>query len=245
MATKLIGKNGNSKISDIYVEGNATKKAARGIESSGAVIELQLYDENTLGFAPENVAFRFPGGLAYNSIAGSTNGVTISGLGENSTRIPTDKGYSAQVEVLPQEDTISNTALAKTNTTFEEANISFNAYEGKAYSFEIEVIVTAAAGGGHKYQLDGDAVIATMSYTIESLNLTTGLFTISDHKTAMASPSGNTNVSLGTMRTTIKGTISDVTTTGSVYLYFAQNAAVGTSTLVAGGFRKIRFALLS
>lgn len=129
----------------------------------------------------------------------------------------------------------------KTDTTL--ANVtgltSQNLKAATPYSFEADLFVDADATGGFKFAIGGTATATSIIYQIMFLDNSADTFTINSRQTALAGSDGAAGPTAGYCR--IKGTIV-VNAAGTLTVQFAQNAASGTSSVLANStFRVEKF----
>jgi hypothetical protein len=121
----------------------------------------------------------------------------------------------------------------KTNTTLATiTGLSVSVEAGMAYNFRAVLWVTANATGGYKFAVAGTATATAIRYQVSVRDATTGAPTSESMQTALggagvgAAPGGTSYIA------EIKGMIR-VNAAGTLLLQFAQNAASGTSSVLA------------
>jgi len=119
-----------------------------------------------------------------------------------------------------------------TSTTLANiAGLVVSLEAGKTYKFRAWLPYNADATGGHKYAIGGTTTATSILYQIKSMSDASGLAVISARKTAIGGAEGQAGATAG--ETVIEGTIT-VANAGTLTVQFAQNAAGGTSTILAG-----------
>ena len=119
-----------------------------------------------------------------------------------------------------------------TSTTLANvAGLVVSLEAGKTYKFRAWLPYNADATGGHKYAISGTATATSILYQIKSTSNASGLSVISARETAIGGSEGQAGSTAG--ETIIEGTIT-VANAGTLTVQFAQNAAGGTSTVLAG-----------
>jgi hypothetical protein len=121
----------------------------------------------------------------------------------------------------------------KTNTTLATiTGLSVSVEAGKAYNFRAVLWVTANATGGYKFAVAGTCTATAIRYQVSVRDAATGAPTSESMQTALggagvgAAPGGTSYF------VEIKGMIR-VNAAGTLLLQFAQNAASGTSSVLA------------
>jgi hypothetical protein len=124
------------------------------------------------------------------------------------------------------------TQFDKTNDTLADVpGLLVNATAAKTYEFRAKLRVSADATGGYKVAIGGTATATAIAFDVLALDRSSGLFTITTEKTALADGAG---VASGTSITiTLEGTIT-VDAAGTLTVQFAQNTANGTSSVLVG-----------
>jgi hypothetical protein len=124
-----------------------------------------------------------------------------------------------------QFDATASTALANV------PGLSVAVQAGRTYSFEAALFVTPDAVGGAKYAIAGTATATAIIYEITHVSDTGNSITIASRQTALGGSAGAGGAGTGLCR--IKGLIT-VNAAGTLTVQFAQNAANGTSSVLAG-----------
>lgn len=126
----------------------------------------------------------------------------------------------------------------KTNTTLATiTGTSVNVEAGVAYKFTAILHITASAGGGHKVAIGGTATATSILYQIMSWNNATSTLIVSSRQTALNGAAGQTGAT--EVYCVIEGRII-VNAAGVINLQFAQNAASGTSSILAGSTFEVK-----
>lgn len=142
---------------------------------------------------------------------------------------------SGVVDIFGSKRVASN-VNSTTTTLANVAGLVVSLEAGKTYKFRAWLPYTADATGGHKYAIAGTATATSIIYQIKSISDATGLLVISARKTALAGAEGQAGATAG--ETVIEGLIT-VANAGTLTVQFAQNAAGGTSTILAGATLKV------
>lgn len=149
-------------------------------------------------------------------------------------------GIVGTIVVAPGPDKILAAQFDKAaSTTFNLVTGLSCALPVGSFDFEAILHVDADVVGGHKYQMAafGGLVASSIIFTVESLDLGTNALVIADRITALASPVGV--VSGTSLVTKMRGSLT-VSTAGTLRVNFAQNAASGTSSVMAGSTFRVR-----
>lgn len=133
----------------------------------------------------------------------------------------------------PSSRTRTSAAFNKTTSTAlaTVTGLSVNVLAGRSYSFEARLFVDADVTGGSKYAINGTATATAIIYHIDLICDATSAFVITSRQTALAGSVGQAGCTAGLA--IIRGTIT-VNAAGTLLVEFAQNAASGTSTVLAG-----------
>ena len=108
---------------------------------------------------------------------------------------------------------------------------------GHSYSFEAVLFITASSGGGSQFAVGGAATASAIIYEVLLVDDNTNATTITSRQTALGGSVGQTGTTSGLCL--IKGLIS-VSASGTLTVQFAQNAAVGTSSVIVGSTFLVR-----
>ncbi|MEM3145985.1 MAG: hypothetical protein QW838_02875 [Candidatus Nitrosotenuis sp.] len=133
---------------------------------------------------------------------------------------------------------VTTSTFTVTNSTALSAvpGLSVNVRAGRKYIFRAVLFVDADATGGHKYAIGGSATAAAVKYHIRSINDATNAFVITSRQTALGGSAGQAGAT--TVFTEIVGAI-DVSAAGTLNVQFAQNAANGSSSVLALSFFEV------
>jgi hypothetical protein len=127
--------------------------------------------------------------------------------------------------VLVQLDKTTDTALV------DIPGISIPVLAGKVYRMRAVLHVDANPTGGHQYAISGTCTETSIVYYVRSNS--GGAMEINSRQTAMGGAAGISVVTSTTNLVLIDGTI-DVATDGLLTVQFAQNSAIGTSSVLVG-----------
>lgn len=120
----------------------------------------------------------------------------------------------------------------KTNTTLANVTgLSATLTAGKAYYFRAVLFVDAHATGGCKFAIGGTCTATSIIYHIKAINDGTSALAITSRQTSLGGNAGQAGATA--LLVTIEGQIV-VNAGGTLTVQFAQNAASGTSTVLAG-----------
>jgi len=130
------------------------------------------------------------------------------------------------------QDSRVSSQFNKTDATLANVTgLTANVIAAKVYRFKAQLFVDADAVGGYQVAIAGTATATAIIYQTRAINNATGLFTITDRKTALAGASSSTT---GTaLLIEIEGTIT-VNAAGTLTVQFAQSTANGTSSVLVG-----------
>lgn len=170
-------------------------------------------------------------------------GLTISGVTANRVYAGPASGAAANAtfRALVSDDlplavgagteTVTTAQFDKTDTTLANVTgLSVNVAASGTYQFRAILHVTADAVGGHKYAIGGTATATSIIYQINSISNLANAFVINSRQTALGGSAGQAGAT--TPYTEIIGTIV-VNAAGTLTVQFAQNAAAGTSSVLA------------
>lgn len=136
--------------------------------------------------------------------------------------------------LAPQQVVVSATATQFDKVDAVLANITgltATVYAGTKYRFICKLWVDADATGGHKYAVAGTADVNSILYQIMSYDNTTKLPVLCSRHTAKGSADGSAGGETAIF-TEISGLV-DVLHNGTLTIQFAQQAANGTSSILA------------
>lgn len=137
------------------------------------------------------------------------------------------------------ETTVATDINYTTATLANVTGLTATVEAAKKYRFTAILPVTASTGGGHKYAIGGTATATSVWYEVKSLCNQSSLYVITNRKTALASGEGENASTCTNLFTEIHGYIV-VNAAGTLTVQFAQNAASGTSTVIAGASFVVR-----
>lgn len=130
-----------------------------------------------------------------------------------------------QSRVSTQFDKTTDTTLAAIT------GLTATLVAGKVYKFEANLFIDADVVGGSKFDLSGTATATSVIYELVLIDNTSNANTITSRGTALASASGQAGTTAGFVK--ITGLIV-VNGAGTLTPRFAQNASMGTSSVLAG-----------
>lgn len=116
-----------------------------------------------------------------------------------------------------------------TTTLADVTGLSVNVQAGRTYSFQATLFTTSNVGGGVKVAIGGTVTATAIVY--EGLSTNAGA-TTQGRATALGSAVGGVTAVTGAL-ITIYGTIT-VNAAGTLTVQFAENAAIGTSSVLVG-----------
>lgn len=154
-----------------------------------------------------------------------------------------DRGANCWVDVTQgsvkyYKETSVATDVASTSTTLADiTGLTANVESGKSYSFVAKLFFDADATGGHKYSLSGTATVSALKAQINAVSNTSNLFVLNSRVTALNSAAGQAGATAGYVE--ITGTLT-ASANGTFKPQFAQNAAGGTSSVLAGSSFVVR-----
>lgn len=154
--------------------------------------------------------------------------------GQDSPKIP----FGVLESILNAEGVSVTAQFDKTNTTLANiTGLSRQVSAGKKYAFEAVLFIDANGTGGSKYALSGTCTVTTLLANIMLLDNSTDAYTINNRVTALDSAAGQAGTTAGIC--IIKGFIQPKTG-GTLTVQFAQNAASGTSSILAGSYFQVK-----
>lgn len=208
------------------VAGSITGTTNQVTVTSGAgTITLSTPQNTHTGATPTFAGLTISGQTANTVYAGPTSG----GAGNAAFRALVSADMPNGVGT--GTETVTTVQFDKADTTLANVTgLSVNVVAGATYQFKAVLHVTADAVGGHKYAIGGTATATGITYQVNSISNTAGAFVINSRQTAMAGPAGQAGAT--TPYTEIVGTIV-VNAAGTLTAQFAQNAANGTSSVLA------------
>lgn len=168
---------------------------------------------------------------------GGPGGITLATdaevrTGTNTVKAVTPASFTARRVVQRV-----STQFDKTNTTLAAiTGLSANVVAAGVYKFTAVLFVNADATGGYKFDLSGTATATSVVAQIIAQRNDTQAFTLTSRVTALASSAG---AAAGTaLLVRIEGLIV-VNAAGTLTPRFAQNAANGTSSVLAGSWWEV------
>jgi len=172
------------------------------------------------------------GNLIYaTGLDGTTSTISTGSVGVG-VKVPNTKldvnGFintTGQKRVSTQFDKASDTTLA--NIT----GLSITVTAGRTYHFVATLHVTGDVVGGQKYAIGGTATATNIIYEISTISNAANAIVISSKQTALGGSAGQAGAIDDF--TKIEGTIT-VNAGGTLTAQFAENAASGTSSVLAG-----------
>jgi hypothetical protein len=245
-------------IRGVLITGNKLKNCVTGIRLDGStsVIHNVVISNNVnrggvttltsfaAGFNPIMINGTIYGGVGTYLYAGAPEGVVTAPVGSQVVR---NDGGNATTLYIKESGTgntgwrrvtdaalLTSSTFNSTSTTLANVTgLSATLNAGRSYTFRAVLHVTAtSATGGHKYAIAGTATATSVVYQVSSLdNGTPGTLRVTSRQTALGgsvSQAGQTSYF-----TTIEGSIT-AATAGTLTVQFAQEAASGTSAVLAG-----------
>lgn len=136
---------------------------------------------------------------------------------------------------IVQFSATTNSFNATTTTLANVTNLTASMTTGHTYKFDVVLFVDADAVGGSKFSMAGNGSASSIIFETIMVDNTSNANTITARKTAMgdSGAAGQSGTTSGFVK--ISGLII-CNGTGTLRPAFAQNAANGTSTVVAGSY---------
>jgi hypothetical protein len=191
---------------------------------------------NTLFSLNRTNGMDFSSGFRVRWSSSGTNVTAIdTGMGRNAAGITEiNNGTNGTFRWLKKSGQVRVTAqFDKTNSTLGDVTGTTVALlSGQTYAFEFEANFDADITGGQKWAIAYSSTTSAIAYHIQSICDASNLFVITSRQTASGGSAGQAGCVAGRVR--IVGTLT-TTGAGNLTAQFAQNAATGTSSVLAPG----------